>query len=176
MEIVRDPRPVRLQQGQKEMLTKHVAQSPQDATTHHHHHPKDKDSVLACHPGSPVGNRPGAIGLRHSGLTRRLDGHPHLVGAHAARLVQVKLPEDGLEQGAEGEGRAEGGTQPFPPRPGWGLDEGAGERRERWARGWIWRGGVGRGPAWDQGHSRGRAPAGLRGHPPGNSGFGSTGC
>lgn len=54
------------------------------------------------------------------GLTRGLDGHPHLIGTHAAGLVQVKLPEDGLEQGAEGEGQAEGGTLPFQSTPGWG--------------------------------------------------------
>jgi hypothetical protein len=40
------------------------------------------------------------------GLTCRLNGHPHLIGAHAARLVQVKLPEDGLGWGGEGEDQA----------------------------------------------------------------------
>lgn len=88
--------------------------------------PQDKarrDGLLSWVPG---GNRPGAIRLWPSGLTCRLDGHPHLVGTHAARLVQVELPEDGLERGAEGEGQAEGGPQAFRSTPGWGLAEGAG--------------------------------------------------
>ena len=65
-----------------------------------------------------------------SGLTCKLNGHPHFIGTHAARLVQVKLPEDGLGWGAEGEGSAS--IQPFPSAQRGGLTRVGGEGVSHW--------------------------------------------
>ena len=87
-------------------------------------------------PGSCQGSDPGPSpwGLHRScppsGLTCKLNGHPHLVGTHAARLVQVKLPEDGLGWGAEGEGSVS--TQPFPAAQRGGLPRVGGEGVSCW--------------------------------------------
>lgn len=75
-------------------------------------------------------------------LTCRLDGHPHLVGTHAARLVQVKLPEDGLGRG-EQRVRAEPRQPALPVRPRVRTVEPAGEggggRPQRWVSCWgMW--------------------------------------
>lgn len=61
--------------------------------------PRDKGQSGGSLPGGAI--REAALGLRSMGpsasdLTCGLDGHSHLIGAHAARLVQVKLPENGL--------------------------------------------------------------------------------
>lgn len=65
----------------------------------------DKALWVGHCPGNCQGRDPGPSpwGLHRScppsDLTCKLNGHPHLVGTHAARLVQVKLPEDGLGWG-----------------------------------------------------------------------------
>lgn len=67
--------------------------------------PRDKGQPGGCSTGREAAWGSGAVGPSASGLTCSLDGHPHLIGTHAARLVQVKLPEDGLC------GRIKGGAE-----------------------------------------------------------------